>query len=203
MSSASPKLTRPDDDTLRLAKELADELFSSPALADGQLFRIEIAMTPGDQSVRFAEPERRDLRDLLGLVRKFDMPTHDVRMRRLYEIVERVGMKPDWREGLEHAKAAYEARNEPREFKVQDPDEPPSDEPTWIRPREAFELWVYGEVIHDDYAKRMRWEKLPPPAQGLVRQMAHDYMEGLLEQAAFIRRLITHGLERPVLDPTP
>jgi len=87
-------------------------------------------------------------------------------------------------------------------FQVQDPDEPPSETPTWVRPREAFELWVYGEIIHDDYAKQQRWEKLDPPGKGLVRQMAHDYMEGLLEQAAFIRRVITHGLERPVLDQT-
>ena len=183
-----------------MAKQLADEVYSSPALADGQRFQIEIQMTPGEESVRFAEPERRDLRDLLGQIRKFDMPTHDVRMRRLYEIIERVGVKPEWREGLEHAKAAYEARDELREFHVQDPDEPATEDPTWIRPREAFELWAYGEVIHDDYAKQVRWEKLGPPAQGLVRQMAHDYMEGLLEQAAFIRRVITHGLERPVLD---
>jgi hypothetical protein len=26
-----------------------------------------------------------------------------------------------------------------------------------------------GEVIHDDYAKEVRWKKLGPPGQGLVR----------------------------------
>lgn len=203
MGDATSGSGRPDDDTLRLAVQVAEELFASPALADGQRFQIKIEMTPGEHSVRFTEPERRDLRDLLGLVRKFDMPRHDVRMRRLYEIVERVGVKPDWRAGLEQAKAGYDARNELREFHVQDPDEPPRDDPTWIRPREAFELWAYGEVIHDDYAKEVRWKKLGPPGQGLVRQMAYDYMTTLLDQAAFIRRVITHGLVTPVLPADP
>lgn len=201
MATAGPKPTRPDDDTLRLAKRLADELFSSPALAGGQALRVEIKLTPGSGSVSFTEPERRDLRDLLGLIRKFDMPTHDARMCRLYEIVERVGVKPEWREGLDHAKAAYEARDEIRELRVQDPDGPPTTNPTFIRPRAAFALWAYGEVIHDDYAKQVRWEKLDPMGRGLVRQMAHDYLMGLLEQAAFIRRVITHGLVKQVVDP--
>jgi hypothetical protein len=195
MSHVSPKPERPDDDTLRLAVQLADEVFSSPALADGQRFQIHIHLTPGEHSVSFTEPERRELRDLLGLIRKFDMPTHDVRMRRLYEIVERVGVKPDWREGLEQAQAAYEARNELTGIQVQVPDEPSAESPTWIRPREAFELWACGEVIHDDYPKVLRWQKLGPPGQGLVRQMAYDYLAILLEQAAFIRRVITHGLD--------
>ena len=202
VTSSAPKPMRPDDDTLRLAKRRADELFDSPALADGQALRVEIKLTPGNEEVGFTEPEPRNLRDLLGQVRKFDMPTHDLRMRRLFEIVERVGVKPDWREGLENAKATYEARDEILEVRVQDPDEPPTPNPTWICPREAFELWTYGEVIHDDYAKQVRWEKLGPVRQGLVRQMAYDYLFALLDQVAFIHRIITHGLERQVLDPS-
>ena len=61
-------------------------------------------------------------------------------------------------------------------------------------------VWAYGEVVHDDYAKELKWSMLGPPGQGLVRQMAYDYMALLLEQAAFMRQLITHGLERNVLD---
>jgi hypothetical protein len=198
--TSTPKPVRPDDDTLRLAKRLADEVFESPALADGERFQIHIQLTPGEHSVAFTEPERRAVRDLLSGLRKFDMPTHDVRMSRLYEIVERVGVKPDWQEGLDTAKAAYATRNDLYGIQIQDPEEPPTDNPTWITPREAFELWAYGEVVHDDYAKELKWSKLGPPGQGLVRQMAYDYMALLLEQAAFMRRLITHGLERNVLD---
>jgi hypothetical protein len=200
MTQAPRNPQRPDDETLRLAKRLADEVFSSRALAEGQRFQIQIEITPDEHSVSFAEPDRRDLRELLVLVRKFDMPSHDVRMRRLYQVVERVGVKSEWKEGLEQAKAAYEARDELREFHVQDPDEPPREQPTWIRPRQAFELWVYADVIHDDYSKEVRWRKLGPPAQGLVRQMAHDYLAALLEQVAFMRRLITYGLESTVLE---
>ena len=43
--------------------------------------------------------------------------------------------------------------------------------------------------------KQLRWQKLGPPGQGLVRQMAYDYLAILLELAAFIRRIITRGLE--------
>lgn len=196
----APKPTRPDDATLRLANRLADEAFESPALADGGRFQIHIHLTPGEQSVAVTEPERHDVRDLLSGLRKFDMPTHDVRMSRLYEIVERIGVKPEWQEGLDAAKAAYATRNNLYGIQIQDPDEPSTDDPTWIQPREAFELWAYGEVVHDDYAKELKWSKLGAPGQGLVRQMAYDYMALLLEQAAFMRRLISHGLVRNVLE---
>lgn len=91
----APKPVRPDDDTLRRTLRSADEVFESPALADGEPFQIHIHTTPGEHSVAFIETERRDVRDLLGGLRKFDMPTLDVKMTRLYEIVDRVGVKPD------------------------------------------------------------------------------------------------------------
>jgi hypothetical protein len=194
------RVRRPDDETLRLALKIVEEVGGSPALAAGQGFGIEVRTTAETQSVTFTEPERRDLRDLLGLIRRFDTPSHDVRIDRLHEIVERVGVKPDWRDGLDAAKVAHAARNELTQIYVQDPDEAPNPSPTWIRPREGFELWLYGEVIHDDYAKQLRWDKLGALRQGLTRQMAHDYLNDLLRQAAFIRRLIAHGLLAPLID---
>lgn len=76
---------------------------------------------------------------------------------------------------LAAAKQAHADRDQVRDFKIQEPEEPPSDNPTWIRPRDAFELWAYGEVIHNEYTKELRWQSLGPLRQGLVRQMAHDY----------------------------
>lgn len=49
--------------------------------------------------------------------------------------------------------------------------------------------------------KELKWSKLGPPGQGLVRQMAHDqYMTLLFEQVVFMRRPDTYGLVRSVLD---
>jgi len=197
MPGNPPRPVRPDDDTLRLASEIIGDVFESPALGPGSALKIKIDLTPGSAAVTISEPERRAIRDLVGLVRKFDMPSDDVRLDRLLEIIDRRGVEPDWTDGFEAAKKAHVTRNDVREIKVQEPDEPPSDDPTWIRPREAFDLWAYGELVHNDYTKELRWQGLGPLRQGLVRQMAHDYLMLLLAQAEFMGRLIAHGLKVP------
>jgi hypothetical protein len=195
------KPSRPDEETLILAKDLADDVLSSPIITAGERFQMHIHLSPGEPGATFDEPDRRLVRDLLGVLRNFDMRDSDVRMPRLFEIIERVGLKPEWRPALEHVRKTYEARDEPSWIQLQDPEAPTSDVPTWLRPRKAFDLWAYGELIHHDYDKQLRWERLGPFAQGFARQMAYEYMELLLTLVALMRRVITWGLEKHLVDP--
>jgi hypothetical protein len=202
----APRPTRSDADRLRLFVALADDALSAPGLAGP--FGITLNFDGTSLSGAINEPGRRALRDLLVVVRKFAMRDHDARLPAVYDAIERIGVLPDWQEGFAGAKAAYEEAQQVDNIRVQDPDEPPTDNPTFVRPREAWDLWVYGEVIHDDLAKQRRWERFVGPSQVLVREMAHDYLDMLLREAAFLRNLIHHGLVRSVDDadeaqPTP
>jgi hypothetical protein len=195
---------RPDDETLALAVEVVGDILSSPALTDDDPFSVEIMSSPDAVEVTIHEPDRRHLRDLLMLLRDLDSPSDDVRLDNVYEIAQRVGVRPAWRAAVEVARADFDARDDVV-WRIQDPDEPAVD-PTlidstgvnghWIRPREAFELWAYGEVIQHDYAKELRWQRFPPHQRGMVRVMAHEYARLLLRQAEFVAGLIQDGLER-------
>jgi len=180
-------------------------VISSPALAGRDPFSVGIVTGPDRVEVTITEPERRQLRDLLMLLRDLGQPHGGLRLDHVYEVAERVGVRPEWRSGTEAARADFQARDEVTMWRIQDPDEPPVDpalidstgpgSPTWIRPREAFELWAYGEVIHRNYVKQLRWRRFNPHAQGMVRVMAHDYARLLIDQADFVVRLIREGLD--------
>jgi hypothetical protein len=197
---------RPDDETLALAAEVVGDILSSRALIDDDPFSVDIMSRPDAVEVTIHEPDRRQLRDLLMLLRDLDSPTDDVRLDNVYEIAERVGVRPAWRTAVEVARADFDARNDVAMWRIRDPDEPAvdptlidstgPDSPIWIRPREAFELWAYGEVIHRNYAKELRWRRFPPHRRGMARVMAHEYARLLLRQAEFVARLIKDGLER-------
>ena len=180
LSRRKDKPSRPDLETLRLLRDIVDEIRTNSAIvAGGTTFKltIESAPVPGFTVEEPALPALPVLRHLLKRLPQLDMPTNDVRLARVVEILDRVGVKPDWQESPGIARAAYVTAQQVNNMKVQDPDEPPvtdpTHSPTWIRPREAFGLWAYGGVIHNDYAKEQRWEKLGPLAQGPVRDMAH------------------------------
>jgi hypothetical protein len=191
-----PKAVRPDDDTISLALRLIDDVYASPAVVNGLNLSVRTSVSPeGGVSVEFGHPDHRALRDLLGVVRKFDMKGHDARLDRVYPIIERMGVKPEWRESLARARAAWTARNDPdRHVLVQQPGEEPRPDPTPILPREAFEIWAYGEVIHDDYDKELKWRSLSALGQGLVRMLAHGYMNLLVIHAGFVGNLIRFAL---------
>jgi hypothetical protein len=55
--------------------------------------------------------------------------------------------------------------------------------------REAFELWLYADILHDDFDKEVRWERIGP-ARPIVRSTAHYYMNMLLSVAHFFRSVI-------------
>ena len=58
--------------------------------------------------------------------------------------------------------------------------------------------WVYGEVVHDDYAKELRWARMGGLSQGLVRTMAHDVANLMISQALYLRGLVRQGLVDPL-----
>jgi hypothetical protein len=178
-----PAPIRPDDDTLRLAKRRADEVIDSPALSQGQKFQFHINLLPGDPTVRFTEPDRRAVKEMLLTLRQFDAPKDDIRLERLFEIVERVGILPAWRGRVDTLKRQYAVRDDAPEVEIARPDGP-----------------VYGDLIHNDYEKELRWQALHPFAQAFVRQMAYEYMLVLIALVAEIRRVITWGLEREVVE---
>jgi hypothetical protein len=194
-----PAPIRPDDDTLGLAKRRADEVIDSPALSQGQKFQFHINLLPGDPTVRFTEPDRRAVKEMLLTLRQFDAPKDDIRLERLFEIVERVGILPAWRGRVDTLKRQYAVRDDAPEVEIARPDGPATP-PLIIGRREAFELWVYGDLIHNDYEKELRWQALHPFAQAFVRQMAYEYMLVLIALVAEIRRVITWGLEREVVE---
>jgi hypothetical protein len=196
---------RPDDDTLRLLCEVVEEIGTSEAVEPGaQLFGMTVEMADGLMRTTYHEPPPKVLRHLLDRLRHLDMPTSDIRLERVFPILDRTPMSDEWRASLETAKAAYRKAQTVTNNRVQQPDEPPPElldhEPTWILPREAFGLWAYGGVIHHDYAKEQKWARLGI-AQGAVRLMGHDYALMLLDEAEFMARLLRFGVAGPPSPP--
>ena len=193
---ATAKPVRPDIEILRLAAETADDVLAAPA-ARGRFF---VTVTVGETTTAtFDEPPKRELRDLLVALRTFDMPSSDIRLRHLYEIVERTGVLLEWRPALDDAKADFDRHQHPLPVpQVPDVDRAREDEePPLFTPRQAWELWLDAEVIHRDYRKELRWNRLDPLWQGSVRMLAHDYGSMLLRQAKIMREVIRSGLVTP------
>ncbi len=195
MTRAKP--LRPDIEILRLAAETADDVLASRA-AKGRFF-VTVKVTVGGTTATFDEPPKRELRDLLVALRSFDMPSSDIRLRHLYQIVERAGVPQEWQPILEDVKADFERHQKPLPVpQVPDFDHTgDGEEPPLLTPRRAWELWLDAEVIHRDYAKELRWKRYPPLFQGSIRMLAHDYGRMLLRQAKFMRDLIQSGMVSP------
>jgi hypothetical protein len=187
---------RPDAETLRLAVETANDVLASAAAVGDFRVAVEVGTAT---SVTIEEPPLRELRDFLVVLRTFDMPTSDIWLARLYEIIERIGVLPDRHADLANARAEYERFQRPLGVpQVPDLDSGPPGRPTrLLTPRQAWSLWLNAEVIHREYAKELRWKRYPPLFQGSIRMLAHDYASMLLRQAKSMRSLITTGLASP------
>jgi hypothetical protein len=184
---------RPDDDTLRLLREVLEEIATSEALGKEPLFQTTMTFEGDVVRTSYVEPPIRILRHLLDLLRHLDMPSSDVRLDRLFPIIDRLPLSDEWRAALETAKQEYRSAQGVRNIRIQQPDEghvaDPDTQATWIKPREAFDLWAYGGIIHHDYAKERKWTRLGI-GQAAVREMAHEYTMMLLAEAAFLFRLL-------------
>ena len=194
--TGSAKPVRPDAETLRLAVETADDVLASPAAVGDFTVTVHIGTTT---AVRINEPPLRELRDFLLVLRTFDMPSSDITLVRLYEIIEHTGVRPDRQADVANARAEFRRFQGPLAVpQVPDLQSGPPGKPTrLLSPRQAWALWLDGEVIHRDYTKQQRWKRYPPLFQGSIRMLAHDYGSMLLRQAKFMRDLITTGLAAP------
>lgn len=186
---------------MRLLRDVVDEIAGNEAIGGGgTLFSVTMELAPGIAR-SFQEPPAPVLRHLLDRLRHFDMPSSDIRLDRVFAILDRVGIRADWRQGFAEARRVYVAARLVTNIRVEDPDivrTSAGQEPTWIQPREAFRLWAYGGVIHHEYAKELRWERLGPLAQGPVRQMGHDYASMLLDEGDYLGSLVKSGLEQEI-----
>ena len=90
-----------------------------------------------------------------------------------------------WRKGLEDARRQY------RETQTAGPVQVVDGYGT-ISPREAFELWAYGEHLHDDEAKIVRMDAMTDYARAIVRLNAVGYMDMLARAAAYTRSAIVN-----------
>ena len=194
--SDSPRPVRPDAETLRLAVEKADDVLASAAAVGDFTVTVNVGTTT---SVTIEEPPIRELRDFLVVLRTFDMPSSDIRLVRLYEIVERIGVLPERQAELENGRAEFERFQTPLAVpQVPDLDSGRRGSPTpLLTPRQAWALWLDAEVIHRDYAKELRWKRYPTLFQGSIRMLAHDYGSMLLRQAKLLRDVILTGLAPP------
>jgi len=177
------------------SRRLKDVLASAAAVGDFTV-TVDVGRTT---SVSIEEAPLRERRDFLVVLRTFEMPSSDIRLVRLYEIIERAGVLPDRQAKLANARAEFNRFQTPLTVpQVPDLDGGPSGTSTrLLTPRQAWELWLDAEVIHRDYAKELRWRRRPPLFQASIRMLAHDYGSMLLRQAKFMRDLIMTGLATP------
>jgi hypothetical protein len=115
---------RPDDDTLRLLREVLEEIGTNEAVqAGGSLFSMTIELDAERNFARttLREPRARYLRHLLDLLRHLDMPSSDITLDRVLPIVERLPLGVEWRTELEVAKREYQLAQQVREIRVQHP----------------------------------------------------------------------------------
>ena len=173
-------MRRTDQERARLFDVVVARVIAEPMWADPSPLQVRLdgpEMTP-----TVIQPPRPLLRSLLMEVRKLDSPGEDCYLPAIMEIVEAHATDPEWKAGLAVARRRYDEWQSATGQKILITD---SDGP--ISPREAFELWAYGEHLHDDAAKAQRMERLDERLRPFVGHIAIAYMEVLARLAAWVR----------------
>lgn len=199
-----PRRRRDNDGRLRLAVQLATDIASSEGRGG---YGISIGWSEASgASAEIREPSRAAVRDLMTDLRKFDSPGEDVYLPDLVDAMRSRGIETSWDPGVTDALAHYESMQQPNEqIRIQDPDDPthPDSEPRFMAARDAFELWAYGEHLHNDLSKIERLDRFDPISRALVRQLGHDYLSMLDHVALFLASVIVFGMETPLDPPIP
>ncbi|MEP6468887.1 MAG: hypothetical protein ABJC24_03875 [Chloroflexota bacterium] len=172
---------RSDEDRLRLLDIVMDRIAAEPALQEP--FSVKLTFEGNELSQEVSEPSRPNLRSLLMEVRKLDAPGDDVYLPELLDIIASRASEPAFQQGLKDARAHYDRMQASGDLVIRDDEGPMS-------PRQAFELWAYGEHLHDDAQKVQRIEKMHPMLRAYVRSAAVGYMDGLIRIAAYARRVV-------------
>jgi hypothetical protein len=182
---AAPR--RSDDEHLRLFMRVTEGMFAEPAAA-GQ-FGLKVNFDRSTTSVDESLPRQQDLKSLLMEVRKLDQPREDVYLPDIIDLVLARATDPEWIAGLRKARQHYDAFQQNGPFQLVDTIGP-------ITPRGAFDLWVYGDKLHNDYDKEQRLAAMGPVLAGMVTQVGAMYMDDLMRVAAYARAVI---LDDPAL----
>jgi hypothetical protein len=178
--------SRTEDDHLRLLCRIVERIAQEPAW--GEPFTIELRFEAGTSSISTHEPQRPDMRSLLMEVRKLDQPG-DASLPDLLDIVAARVVADTDRRAIRRMRTIYDRLQATDDIRLDDGHGE-------ISARTAFELWAYGEHLHDDVDKEARLAAMPVEMATFVRQNAVRYMQRLVHMAAFLRAVI---LEDPVL----
>jgi hypothetical protein len=173
-------MRRTDQERARLFDLVVARVIAEPVWADPS--PLQVRFDGPDMTPTVIEPPRPPLRSLLMEVRKLDSPGDDCYLPDIMEIVEASATDPEWKAGLAAARRRYHEWQSATGQKIVITD---SDGP--ISPREAFELWVYGEHLHDDAEKARRMERLDEQVRPFVGHIAIAYMEVLARIAAWVQ----------------
>lgn len=177
MTSRVPAKRRSEDERLRLFRRVAETMLAEPGRTGPCGAEIEL-----DQGtvvkVTETQPKREDLRSFLMEIRKLDQPGDDAYLPEVLEILAARATDPEWRSGLLSARRHYDAAQGPGPVRIEDAE-------GLISPRQAFELWAYGEHLHNDYAKELRLAAMSPAAQAMVKYVAVGYMDDLSRMTAY------------------
>lgn len=178
---------RSEDDRLRLVCRIVERIPEEPAW--GKQFTVEVKFDGRTWSTTTTEASRSDMRSLLMEVRKLDQPGEDAFLPDLLDIVSRRVSDDGDRRSLRRIRTVYDRLQQTDDIRLHDG-------LGEISARGAFELWAYGEHLHDDYEKEARLAAMPSEMATFVRQNAVRYMQRLVRMAAFVRAVI---LEDPIL----
>ncbi len=137
--------------------------------------KLELTFDKTGLRQTLTEPPDEEMRALLTEARKLDAPSEDASLQTILPILQTQVLDPAWRRVVDQAAVDYAAAQGTGPFRIEDPDRPG----TILTGRELFELWVYGEVLHDDYDKQAKIAKLAT-FRPIVRAAAHDYLTTLL-----------------------
>jgi hypothetical protein len=173
-------MRRTDEQRLELFARRMDGLAAEPGL--GHQWSWQIHFEGDHATTTYDEPRREDVRSLLIEVRKLDSPGEDLYLPGILDLLSSRAADPVFQAGLKDARRHYDENQGLGDFHYADDDGP-------MTLREAFEIWVYGGILHDDYDKEQRW-KGAWLAQPFIRSNAVAYMGMLLTVGSYCRAVI-------------
>lgn len=175
--------SRTENERIELLDTIVDRIVTEPGLQQPSTIEIRFKQAEGvEQEV--TEPERVAIRSLLMEVRKLDVPgSEGAYLPDLIDIVASRATDPDWKAGLAKERARYDQwQPQGGPIRIDDGEGP-------ISPRLAFELWAYGEHLHDDPEKVRRMRQMSELIKPHVRQVAYMYMGMLARIALYVREV--------------
>jgi hypothetical protein len=150
--------------------ERAAVLRSSRATAsiDRAAFRWEWSREPPSEQVTVTGPDDEATTAFFVRLRDFDIPGKMVYVGKYIDLLAS-SATGNRALVLEHVRAAHDVvglvPHRWHTFVLGDD----------AKPRQVWELWTYGFVLHDDPDKREKYASLDPLRQGMVRWISHVY----------------------------